>query len=172
MNRFTEFIRERRHLHNVSPATISWYTHAFKWLPSENPTKDDLKALVLRMREAGLKETGCNAVARACNAYLHWATGSERKCGAGCTHPRVPHLKEPQYILPTLTEGQVRLLVAWKPGKAFYDRRLHLLALLLLDTGCRIAEALTLRLADVDMDNLLITRLPSELSMLVRPQAK
>ena len=34
---------------------------------------------------------------------------------------------------------------------------MHLLALLLLDTGCRITEALTLRVSDVDMDNMLVT---------------
>ena len=158
MNGFTEFTRERRYLHNVSLATISWYTHAFKWLPSESPTQDELRDVVLRMREAGLKETGCNAVARACNAYLHWNSGAERKCGAGCIHPRIPQLKEPQNILPTLTEAQVRLLVSWKPKpRNFYRRRLHLLALVLLDTGCRITEALTLRLSDVDMENMLIT---------------
>ena len=61
MNGFIEFTRERRYLHNVSPATISWYTHALKWLPSEHPTQDQLKGVVLRMREKGLKETGCNA---------------------------------------------------------------------------------------------------------------
>ena len=53
MNRFSEFVRERRYLHNVSPATVSWYTHAFKWLPSESPTQDQLKDAVLRMREKG-----------------------------------------------------------------------------------------------------------------------
>ena len=158
MNHFTEFIRERRYLHNVSPATVSWYTHAFKWLPSESPTQAELKATVLRMREKGLKETGCNAAIRAINAYLHWTTGSERKCGAGCTHPRIAQLKEPQNILPTLTEGQVKLIVGWKPRpKNFYERRLHLLTLLLLDTGCRISEALGLRVSDVDLDNMLIT---------------
>src|ERR1039458_7056203 len=158
MNRFTEFIRERQLLYNVSPATVSWYSHAFKWLPSESPTQDELKDAVLRMREKGLKETGCNAVIRAVNAYLHWNSGSERKCGAGCTHPRISQLKEPQNILPTLTEAQVRLLVGWKPKpRNFYRRRLHLLALLLLDTGCRITEALTLRVCDVDMENMLIT---------------
>jgi integrase/recombinase XerD len=48
--------------------------------------------------------------------------------------------------------------VNWKPRtKKFYERRLHLLTLLLLDTGCRITEALTLRVADVDMENMLIT---------------
>ncbi|MFZ0915020.1 MAG: site-specific integrase [Candidatus Korobacteraceae bacterium] len=158
MNHFTEFIRERRYLHNVSPATVSWYTHAFKWLPSESPTQDDLKDAVLRMREKGLKETGCNAVIRAVNSYLHWNSGADRKCGPGCSHPRIAQLKEPQNILPTLTEAQVKLLVNWKPKpKHFYQRRLHLLALLLLDTGCRITEALTLRVSDVDMENMLIT---------------
>jgi integrase/recombinase XerD len=158
MDRFTEFIRERQYLHNVSPATISWYSHAFKWLPSESPTQHDLKDTVLRMREKGLKETGCNAAIRAINAYLHWNSGAERKCGPGCTHPRISQLKEPQNVLPTLTEAQIRMLVHWKPkAKHFYERRVHLLALLLLDTGCRITEALTLRVGDVDLENMLIT---------------
>lgn len=157
MNRFDEFIRERRLLYNVSPATVSWYSHALKWLPSESPAQSDLKETVLRMREAGLKETGCNAVIRAVNAYIHWSTGSERKCGASCTHPRIAPLKEPDVILPTLTEAQINLIVAWKPRlRNFYDRRLHLLALFLLDTGCRISEALGVRIADVDLDNMLV----------------
>ena len=158
MDRFTEFIRERKHLHNVSAATVSWYRHALKWLPSESPTQNDLKGTVLLMREKGLKETGCNAVIRAVNSYLHWNSGAERKCGPGCSHPRIAQLKEPQNVLPTLTEAQVTLIVNWKPKpKNFYQRRLHLLALLLLDTGCRITEALTLRVSDVDMENMLIT---------------
>ena len=46
----------------------------------------------------------------------------------------------------------------WKPKpRHFYQRRLHLLTLLLLDTGCRITEVLTLRVRDLDMDNMLIT---------------
>jgi len=153
---FSDFIRERRYLHNVSPATISWYTHAFKWLPSESPAQSDLKDAVMRMREKGLKETGCNAAIRAINAYLHWATGSDLKCGAGCTHPRIQQLKEPQNILPTFTEKQVQAIVNWKP-KGFQKRRLHLLMLMLLDTGARITEALSLRVSDIDMDNLLVT---------------
>lgn len=158
MSHYSDFIRERKYLSNVSPATVSWYEHAFKWLPSESPTQAELKGVVLRMREAGLKETGCNAAIRAINAYLHWSSGSERKCGAGCTHLRIQQLKEPQNVLPTLTDAQVRLIVMWKAKpKNFHERRLHLLALLLLDTGCRITEALTCRVSDVDSDNLLIT---------------
>jgi len=59
-------------------------------------------------------------------------------------------------VLPTFTPKQVRLLVTWK-AKGRYDRRLHQLVLFLLDTGCRITEALTLRVSDLDMDNLLVT---------------
>jgi integrase/recombinase XerD len=98
------------------------------------------------MREAGLKETGCNAAIRAINSYLNWH-GSEL---------RIPQLKEPQFILPTFSLAQVTLLLNWKP-KNFYDRRLHLLVMLLLDTGARISEACTLRIADLDMENLLVT---------------
>jgi integrase/recombinase XerD len=158
MDRFAAFIQERRYLKNVSPSTVSWYTHAFKWLPSESPSQEELKATVMRMREKGLKETGCNAAIRAINAYLHWNSGSERKCGAGCNHSRIQQLKEPRNILPTFTTGQVSSLVNWKPKhRNFYQRRLHLLTLFLLDTGCRITEALTLLVRDVDMDNMLIT---------------
>jgi len=158
MGQFAAFIQERRYLKNVSPSTVSWYTHAFKWLPSESPSQEELKDAVMRMRKKGLKETGCNASIRAINAYLHWNSGSERKCGAGCSHFRISQLKEPQNILPTLTAAQITLRANWKPrAKHFYQRRLHLLTLLLLDTGCRITEALTLSVRDVDMDNMLIT---------------
>jgi integrase/recombinase XerD len=158
MSRFAAFVQERRYLKNVSPSTVSWYTHAFKWLPSESPTQEQLKDAVMRMRAKGLKETGCNAVIRAVNAYLHWNSDSDRKCGAGCTHLRIPQLKEPHKIMPTFSEVQVTRIVNWKPkAKHFHQRRLHLLTLLLLDTGCRIGEALSLRVREIDMDNLLVT---------------
>jgi integrase/recombinase XerD len=158
MNNFESFIRERRYLLNVSEHTVSWYTCALKWLPSESPTQDELKNVVMRMREKGLKETGCNAAIRAINAYLHWNTGAERKCGAGCTHPRIRPLKEPQIILPIFTEEQVKRLITWKPdAKNFYERRLHLLVLVLFDLGCRISEALGLRVHDINLDDLLAT---------------
>jgi len=156
---FSDFIRERQYLNNVSTATISWYTHALKWLPCESPTQEQLKDVVLQMREKGLKATGCNAAIRAINAYLHWnSSEGERRCGPGCKHPRVPKLKEPEKVLPTFTAAQIKMLVNWRPKpKRFHQRRLHLLTLLLLDTGCRITEALTLRVCDVDMDNMLLT---------------
>jgi integrase/recombinase XerD len=61
-------------------------------------------------------------------------------------------------IPPTFTAEQITRLVNWKPkAKNFHQRRLHLLVLLLLDTGCRISEALMLHVRDVDMENMLLT---------------
>lgn len=143
---FQQFIKERQYLHNVSPATVEWYKHSFKWLRTESPSQDELKDAVLRMREKGLKATGCNSAIRAINAYLKWS----------CLPLKIPQLKEPQIVLPTFTTAQVKILVNWK-SRTFYQRRLHLLVLMLLDTGCRISELLSLRVQDCDLDNLLFT---------------
>jgi integrase/recombinase XerD len=65
-------------------------------------------------------------------------------------------LKEPRDVLPTFTEAQIQKLIAWKP-QGHCQRRLHLLILLLMDTGCRVSEALNVRIEDIDLDNLLVT---------------
>jgi site-specific recombinase XerD len=145
-DKFSQFIRERQYLQNVSPATLEWYKHSFKWLRTENPTEEGLKDVVIRMRGKGLKPTGCNSAIRAINAYLKWI---------GSPH-RVLYLKEDQRVLPTFTLPDIKKLVSYKP-KNFYQRRLHLLALVLSDTGCRIDEVLSLRTEDCDLDNLLFT---------------
>ena len=68
---FEQFIKERQYLTNVTPLTIEWYVHSFKWLHSDTPTQNELKEAVLRIREKGLKATGCNSAIRAINSYLH-----------------------------------------------------------------------------------------------------
>jgi integrase/recombinase XerD len=154
--RFEHFIRERQYLANVTPATIAWYRNSLRWLRTESPTQDDLKDAVMRMRAKGLKATGCNSAIQALNSYAHWAyAGSDCKCGSGCTHPKIARLKTPDLVLPTFTDQQIRQLVTLKP-KRKYQRRLHTLILFMLDTGCRISEALTLRVSDLDSENLLV----------------
>ena len=142
----SQFIKERQYLANVSPATVEWYTQSLHWLGTESPTSAELKDFVLRMREKGLKATACNCRIRAVNAYLKWAGSSLR----------VPKLKEPELILPTFTLDQVRRLTRYRPIN-FYQKRLHVIVLVLLDTGCRISEALGVRVEDCDLDNLLLT---------------
>jgi integrase/recombinase XerD len=143
---FTDFLKEKQYLQNVSPNTLRWYKFALKWLPNEQPDERALKTMVIRMREQGLKATGCNAAIRAINCYLRWS---------GSPHHIQP-LREPQLVLPTFTAEQVRLLIKFKP-KTDFERRLHLLVLILLDTGARISEVLGLQWNDVDLDNMLLT---------------
>lgn len=153
---FERFISERRYLANVTEATIQWYTHAFKWLETDAPSQEDLKAAVLKMRAKGLRATGCNSAIRALNAYVHWAdAGADIKCSPACKHPKLAELKEPQCVLPTFTDKQIRLLVEWKPKDRF-ERRLHLILLFLFDTGARIGEVLKLRVSDINLDDLLV----------------
>lgn len=99
---------------------------------------------------------GCNSVIRAINSYLHWnSMGTEAKCHAGCPHLKVPQLKEPQLILPTFSAADIKKLLGWRP-RGFYEIRLHVFVLMLMDTGCRNAEATGLKWPDVDLDNLLM----------------
>lgn len=156
MSRFEQFIKHRQYLMSVSEHTIRWHRCALKWLPNENPNQEQLQQMVIRMRERGLKETGCNAVIRSVNAYLHWNSGLEGKCGSACRHPKLRSLREPKTVMPSFTDDQVRLLLKYRP-KTDFQRRLHLLILVLFDTGARISEILGLHAWDVDLDNMLLT---------------
>ncbi|MGB9236083.1 MAG: tyrosine-type recombinase/integrase [Terriglobales bacterium] len=146
MNRFEQFLRERTYLSNVSPRTIEWHEQSLKWLTVEQPTECDLKAIVMNMREAGLKPSSINCRLRSINAYLKWS-GSALK---------VPKLKEPQKIVATYSPKDIAVFIAYKP-KHYCEQRLQCLLLTLADTGTRISELLGLRWEDVNFDYLLIT---------------
>lgn len=51
IEQFEQFIKERQFISNVSPRTIQWYRESFAWLDNPEPTNDELKALVIRMRD-------------------------------------------------------------------------------------------------------------------------
>lgn len=145
MTQFEKFIHERKYLKNVSPRTLQWYAESFKWLQTPEPTEDDLKSLVIRMREHGLKATSVNNRIRAINAYLKWS-GSPL---------HVSKLKEPSDVLPTFSPADIAAIAAAR-AKTFHERRTIVLMLTLVDTGCRIDEILSLCWSDIDFDNLLI----------------
>ena len=143
--KFALFIRERRYLANVSERTIQWYEESFNWLLIPCPSEIELGEFVIRMRQAGLKPSSCNNRIRAVNAFLKWS-GSEL---------RVSKVKEEQRVLPTFTKGDIDKLVRFK-AKGRTPLRLQVLVLTLIDTGCRISEAIALRWDEIDFDNLLI----------------
>lgn len=143
---FDRFIQERRYLKNVSPRTVEWHQQSLKWLGVEQPTDADLRDFVLRMRTAGLKATSVNCRIRSVNAYLNWS-GSLL---------RVPKLKEDSYVPATYSKTQIHAILRWRP-RGFFQRRVHVLMLTLLDTGVRLDEALSLCVQDCNLDDLLLT---------------
>jgi integrase/recombinase XerD len=145
---FEEFLREKEYLDNLSPRTLKYYGWVFaRWndLIGEEPDAENIKTFVIKVRESGVSAFTANSYIRGMNAYLSWK-------GTGL---KIKKVKEPQKILTLFDEKQLRAIVAHK-GVSFSEKRLHALCCLLIDTGCRIDEALSLKKGDIDFSNLLI----------------
>lgn len=138
---FQRFVQERKYLQNVSPRTIQIYEAA--WTKWERFGPDPV-AFVAGMRSAGQSAIGCNIYIRALNACFHWA--GEKP---------IPKLKAEDKIPATFTLSDVQKLLKFKPNQPL--ARTHLLTMLLLDTGLRISEALSLTIGDIDLDNMIFS---------------
>src|ERR1039457_4600710 len=148
--KFQAFLREREYVSNVTSATLDWYAQSLKWLSTsanpETPTADDIKELIVRMRQSGLKASSVNCRLRSIQAYIRWS-GSSVVC---------PRLKEEQAALPSFSKDDIRKFCEWKP-RTIFEHRLQVLILLMADTGVRVSEACGLKRSDIDMQNLLMT---------------
>lgn len=142
---FEQFIRERRYLSNVTDSTVHWYEQSFLRLNNPNPTEQDLKDFVVRLRKHGLSASSVNTFARAVNAYLRWK-GIKLK---------VPKLRVEERVPEVFSAEDISKFAKWKPTTDS-GRRLQTLVLLLADTGLRISEALGLTWRDVNFDDLLL----------------
>jgi site-specific recombinase XerD len=155
---FSQFLDQRRYLKNVTPSTIEWYETAFKALQRAHATLDpavtktSLQQFVVSVRQRGVKPISCNTYIEALNAFCLWLHDE----GHASERTELPLLKVEKRVIVTLTDEQMRTLLSTKP-KRFDAWRLHALVCLLLDSGLRIEEALTLRRSDLDFDNLLVT---------------
>jgi len=143
MERFEEFLTERKYLKNVSDKTLLYYKCAFRsW---EQHSQGDWKSWIVNLRQSGLSATSVNTYICAMNAYWKWA-------GTGL---KVDYLKEEQKILATLTPEQIKRVASLKP-KGINQTRTHTAALLILDGGYRISKLLTLPFEHCDFENLVV----------------
>jgi len=89
--------------------------------------------------------------ARSINSYLTWLHEDGH-----ITEPlRIRLLPNPPKPVATFSDADIRQLVMFRPARPTHLRT-WTLALTLLDTGLRIAEALGLERANVDLDNLVL----------------
>jgi integrase/recombinase XerD len=144
--KFQSFLREREYISNVTERTLEWHAQSLKWLENETPNLDDIKALIVKMRQSGLKASSVNCRLRSIQAYIRWS-GSQVIC---------PKLKEEQAALPSFNNDDIARFCSWKP-RTIFQHRLQVLILLLADTGVRVSEALHLRWSDLNFADLLMT---------------
>jgi integrase len=103
------------------------------------------------MRERGLSPGGINVRLRSINSFLTWL----REEGHISERLRMKLLKNPPKPIQTLTDQDVKRLVTYRPTGRI-ETRTWTLALVLLDCGLRISEALGLERDDVDLDGLVL----------------
>ena len=153
-NTFDLFIRHRRYVDNYSENTISTFKVAWKkWTHffGEEVSKPLATEFVARMMESGVTPQSANVHIKAMNGYFLWLHEHEY-----ILEPiHLKSVKAVQKVVQPIPDETIRRIVAWKPKKAT-EHRLYALMILLIDTGIRIDEGLTLRRDCVDFDNLLI----------------
>jgi integrase/recombinase XerD len=152
---FKRFVKEKTFLANVSPKTVRFYQQSYKafkrTVGEQLPDRLMLTDFIVKSREAGMSAGCINVYIRGMNSFLSWLwenklTGEKL---------RMKELKQEQKVIPTYNEVQIKALLSFKPKKPS-EHRTYALICLLLDTGVRIEECLTLTRENVDLDNLLI----------------
>jgi len=155
------FTKERQFLKGVSPATLGWYESSFKAFAPvlERPLKStaQIKAAVierivcLQTEGRGNKAVSINTYLRCLKAFLRWCHEEQI-----IKEPvKLSWLKEEEKIISTLKPDDIARLVRYT-GNCLSERRVQHLAVLILDTGLRASEALSLKRSDVDFENLIL----------------
>lgn len=153
-----DFLKELVYLRNRSSKTaISYRLAANTYLPGlpkipSEWTSKTLNTRAVALRAQGLSPVTFNVYTRSFNVFLHWLHDQQMTD----THLKIPLAKEEKKTPSTFSPSAVHaLLTEWKP-KRLAERRLYAFVYLLLDTGVRADEALTLTREDLDFENLLV----------------
>jgi integrase/recombinase XerD len=154
---FERFLKERTYLKGSSPKTLTFYCSSFRAYQKFSgsatlPTKADLTAFVTGMRERGMKVVTCNTYIRGMNSFLSWLLEN----GHISEPLKAKQLKTDWKVMTYLSDTEVRALVSFKP-KGTAQVRVWTIAMVCLDTGIRVEEALTLKREKVDFDDCLLT---------------
>ena len=150
---FEEFLLEKRLLRNVSEHTIGFYKggwRSFKRFCGAF-TKQGMKRFLLNMRQTELRPASVNNYIDSVNIFVNWLFEN----GHITQRLTLPKIREGKSLVKILAEDMLRVLVNYQPT-TLCDRRLHTLICLIIDTGIRIDEALTLKREMVDLKNCLI----------------
>lgn len=149
------FKREKLYLENLSPRTIRYFGFVFQsWqrYVGEFPNKINVKDWVIKLSESGISPFTINSYIRGFNSFLTWLHQNE--C---LPEPiRIKKIKEGKRKPKVYSDEELKKMLRYRPQTVAQERTYTLICLL-IDTGIRIDEALTLKRAKIDFNNLLIT---------------
>jgi integrase/recombinase XerD len=151
MELFDQFIQERVYLKGVSPKTVISYGCAFKAFAGATETKAAMMQRIAELRERGISPISVNCYLRHLKAYLRWMEQE----GHLKEPVKVQFLKTDSKVLATFSAEQIQRLIEFKP-RGINQARTHAVALLILDSGLRISEALGLIYENCDFENLVV----------------
>jgi integrase/recombinase XerD len=150
----SQFIKDGVYLRGWSPRTVETYRFSLdafaRSVDLANPSEvssQHLRQFVAAMRERNLTPGGCNLRIRSVNSYLSWL----HEQGHTRDRLRIKQLPNPAKPYLTFSDADLRRVISHVP-KGWAHQRAWTLAVLLLDTGMRIGEALSLERDHVDLD--------------------
>jgi integrase/recombinase XerD len=152
---FALFLQEKRFITNCTERTLECYQEIFdRWQKFAGgvPTQESLTRFVVGMRRHGHAVTTVNISIRSFNVFLSWL----HENGHLAERLRMKQLKGEKKVMRVLDDNQLKALLAWKPNKSLHQQRIYAVLCTLVDTGARITECLTLKVEDVDFNNLLL----------------
>lgn len=149
---FEQFLKEKTYVQNVAPTTIRFYRQSFNAFKRGNGslTKAGLNEFVANMSQTGIAIATRNLYIRGMNSFLSWLHENEH-----IERLHIKQMRQPQTIIKTFTDQHIKVLLNYRP-RLFYEWRTHSMICVLTDTGVRIDECLSLKIADVDFDNLFL----------------
>lgn len=153
---FDAFLKEKQYLSGVSPATVRIYGKS--WMAYKRYagcvceiTSDSLKSFAIHAAQ-DIKPSSVNGYARCLNSFLTWLHSN----GHISAKLKVPLTSVGKRVLQTYTPEEARRIITHKPTSRAGKRMMALLYLL-IDTGARVSEALSLTRKAIDFENLLVT---------------
>ena len=153
---FDAFLKEKQFLCGASPATVRIYSKSWSAYKRYagcvcELTDDRLKSFTLHASQ-DIKPGSVNAYARGVDSFLTWL----HENGHVATRMRVPLTSVEKRVLQTYTPEEAKRIITHKPTSRTGKLMMALLYLL-IDTGARVSEALSLTRKAIDFENLLVT---------------
>lgn len=155
---FQDYIQDRKYTRNVSAKTIAWYTDVWRafgpYLNTESAQsiRESVRRAVTDLLAKGIKPVSVNSWLTGVRAYCLWLYAE----GHLKDRPKVQLLKCELPLPPCLALKQIETILAYRPATV-WAARARILALLILDTGLRAAEALSLPKEKIDFDSLVVS---------------